>query len=195
MKPWKVLLGLVCGAASGAVANALWRDTIWLKGLITYVADPVGQIFLRMLFMIVIPLVFTSVTPGITGLGDLSRIGRIGTRTAGILLGTIGLGAMLGVIPATWLRPGDGFDPARRAELVSAYGSEDVITGGSVQGALSVRTITHIVPDNIFEAATRGDVLGIIFFSIVFGIALTRISPEARARVYARFRVSARWLP
>jgi Na+/H+-dicarboxylate symporter len=77
----KVLLGLVIGAVLGIAANTLLGPRHpWVEGVNAYLAGPVGAIFLNLLFMIVIPLVFASIALGVAGLGDLRRVGRVGTK-------------------------------------------------------------------------------------------------------------------
>lgn len=74
----KILAGLVAGALAGIVANRAFRGSAGLDWVVENLAQPVGQVFLRMLFMVVVPLVFTSLTLGVAGLGDLRRLGRMG---------------------------------------------------------------------------------------------------------------------
>lgn len=71
----QILVGLVAGAAAGVLANALWRDAPVLLWAVDNVAQPIGQVFLRMLFMVVVPLVFTSLALGVANIGDLGRLG------------------------------------------------------------------------------------------------------------------------
>ncbi|MGE0556248.1 MAG: cation:dicarboxylase symporter family transporter, partial [Gemmatimonadales bacterium] len=77
----KILVGLLVGAAAGVLSNVLWRDEPALSWVVQTVTQPIGQIFHRMLFMVVVPLVFTSVTLGVASLGDLRRVGRVGGKT------------------------------------------------------------------------------------------------------------------
>jgi DAACS family dicarboxylate/amino acid:cation (Na+ or H+) symporter len=76
-----MLLGGVIGAAGGVLAHLALRDTPLLDAVVRYVTNPVGQIFLRLLFMLVIPLIFSALVIGVAGLGDLRRLGRIGLKT------------------------------------------------------------------------------------------------------------------
>src|SRR5207253_9956313 len=77
----KIVLGLVLGAVCGVTANALASDAAWVRWIGDNVAGPVGQVFLRLLLMTVIPLVFTSITLGVAGLGDIRKVGRVGVPT------------------------------------------------------------------------------------------------------------------
>jgi DAACS family dicarboxylate/amino acid:cation (Na+ or H+) symporter len=77
----RMLLGGAVGAASGVLAHLTLRDSPALDAFVRYGTQPVGQIFLRLLFMLVIPLVFSALVMGVAGLGDLRRLGRIGLKT------------------------------------------------------------------------------------------------------------------
>src|SRR5690606_34526375 len=95
----KILLGLLVGALAGTVANAtLGGDHALVLGLNEYLAGPVGQAFLRLLFMVVMPLVFASIALGVTGIGDVRRVGRIGGKTLGYFLVTTALSTTLGLL-------------------------------------------------------------------------------------------------
>src|SRR5690606_37913712 len=102
----KILIGLGLGALAGLAANAFWADAPALGALIDFVAQPVGQVFLRMLFMVVVPLVFTSLVLGVAGLGDMGRLGRIGAKTFGMFIVTTVLATALGLFLVNTVRPG-----------------------------------------------------------------------------------------
>jgi DAACS family dicarboxylate/amino acid:cation (Na+ or H+) symporter len=178
----KILAGLLIGGAAGLVSNRLWAGSQDLDRVLTLVAQPVGQVFLRMLFMIVIPLVITSLALGVAGLGDLGRLGRVGIRTLGLFLATTTIAVLLGLTIANLVRPGDAIDEGARREILAEFADEaDArIEEGSRFG---VETLVAIVPRNPVDAAARGDMLGVIFFTLVFGVALTRIRPELAAPV------------
>src|SRR5215207_6834308 len=109
----KILIGLVIGATLGILSYSfLGRDHATVAAVNKYVAGPVGQIFLRMLFMIVIPLVFASISLGVAGLGDIRRVGRVGGKAIGYFLGTTALSGTLGLILVAIVRPGERLDQA-----------------------------------------------------------------------------------
>ncbi|HEV2131015.1 MAG TPA: cation:dicarboxylase symporter family transporter, partial [Longimicrobiaceae bacterium] len=180
----QILFGLLVGATAGVAANALWRDAPALLWAVDNVAQPVGQVFLRMLFMVVVPLVFTSLALGVAALGDLSRVGRIGAKSLGFFLCTTALAATLGLILVNVIRPGEALDPAIRMALLTQYTSQaaEKIDLAANNG-FGIQTFVNIVPRNPLDAAARGDMLGLIFFTLIFGVALTRISQEAAAPV------------
>ena len=115
----KILLGLLVGAVLGISANVfLGGKSPFVEGVNHYVAGPAGQIFLRMLFMIVIPLVFASISLGVAGLGDLKRVGRVGGKAIAYFLGSTALAATLGLIIVSAVRPGERIPQATRTELI-----------------------------------------------------------------------------
>jgi DAACS family dicarboxylate/amino acid:cation (Na+ or H+) symporter len=180
----KILLGLAIGLVSGLVSNNLRGGTDTLNWVVFNVADPVGQVFLRMLFMVVVPLVFTSLALGVSGLGDMGRVGRIGGKAFLIFILTTGAAVVVGLTLANVFRPGDALDPLIRAELLETYSSlaSDRIGAGDGNG-FGINTFVNIVPRNPLAAASGGDMLGLIFFTIVFGIALTKLPAAVSAPV------------
>ena len=180
----KILIGLVAGAVAGVAANRLWGADPRLSWVVDNVAGPIGQVFLRLLFMIVVPLVFTSVTLGVASLGDLRRIGRIGVKTLGFFVATTTLAVVIGLTLANTMRPGESLDPAVRTALLAEYAPQAAERATQAEQArFGVETFVSIIPRNPVGAAATGDMLALIFFSLVFGIALTRIAPERSAPV------------
>ena len=183
----KIFIGLLLGAALGTFANLQYRGAPWLDWFTSNVAGPVGQVFLRMLFMVVVPLVFTSICLGVASLGDIRRIGRIGSKTLAFFLGTTALAATLGLTLVNVIRPGDQISPEVRDRLMAEYSTqagERLVQAQETR--FGIETFTNIVPRNPVEAAAKGDMLGLIFFALVFGIALT-LMPGERAGPVLRF--------
>jgi DAACS family dicarboxylate/amino acid:cation (Na+ or H+) symporter len=173
----KILLGLALGAGAGIASKLVFGETPQLMWIVENVATPVGQVFLRMLFMIVVPLIFGSVTLGVASLGDLSRIGRIGGKAMGFFFLTTAAAATIGLTLVNVIGPGRSLAPEVRTQLLAEYAGEATarVGGGAVFG---VETFVNIVPRNPVDSAARGDMLGLIFFSLVFGVALTQLSKE-----------------
>lgn len=176
----KIVLGLVAGAAAGVTANALAPDARWVRWVGDYVANPVGQIFLRMLLMTVVPLVFASITLGVAAIGDVRRLGRIGGRTLGYFALSTTVAAVIGLTLVNVTDPGAGLDAATRHELFETYrGQAEGMQAGGPTG-FGIHTFIGIVPWNPVQAAAQMDMLAVIFFALMFGAALTLI-PERRA--------------
>lgn len=184
----KILLGLLVGAALGITANfALGGTHPVVVGINTYAAGPVGQIFLRMLFMIVVPLVFASISLGVAGLGDLRRVGRVGGKAIAYFLLTTVLSATLGLIAVNVFRPGDRLDPDVRTQLLQTYAKDATSrVEAAATSNFGIETIVNLVPRNPVKAAADLDLLGLIFFAFIFGAALTMIAAD-RASPVVRF--------
>jgi dicarboxylate/amino acid:cation (Na+ or H+) symporter, DAACS family len=180
----KILLGLAIGAGAGLTSNALWRDAPALEWVIDSVAQPIGQVFLRMLFMVVVPLVFTSLALGVATLGDLSKVGRVGGKSLAFFLLTTALAVTIGLTLVNVIRPGEAIDAAVRTQLLAEYSTQaaDKIETAATNG-FGIQTFVNIVPRNPLSAAANGEMLALIFFTLVFGVALTRIPEEHAAPV------------
>lgn len=179
----KILLGLAIGALLGVGANVTVGATHpAVEAVNTYVAGPIGQIFLRMLFMVVMPLVFASISLGVCGLGDIRKVGRVGGKAIGYFLITTAMAATLGLIVVNAIRPWERVTPETRQALMERFAQD---ASGSVETAATsefgMQTLINIVPRNPIQAAVNTDMLGVIFFGLMFGAALTLI-PEAKAR-------------
>jgi len=177
----KIGLGLVLGAFVGGLCNAFFAGQPWLAFVSDNVMFPVGQIFLRMLFMTVVPIVFTSITLGVAGIGDMKTLGRLGGRTFGYFLLSTLLAAILGLTLVNTIKPGSGLPEQTRNELMEKF-------SGSAQGMLAsgppefgINTFVNIVPRNPVAAAADMDMLALIFFALIFGAALAVI-PRERAQ-------------
>ena len=122
----KMLIGFVVGIAAGLAANFWAADASWLGGLIHYVTNPVGQIFLRLLFMLVVPLVFSALVLGVVEIGDPRALGRIGGRTLVYILVVTTMAVTIGMIVVNIIQPGQGLPPeladssASRSRLATA---------------------------------------------------------------------------
>jgi dicarboxylate/amino acid:cation (Na+ or H+) symporter, DAACS family len=173
----KILLGLVLGAGAGIASKLAFGEAPELLWIVENVATPVGQVFLRMLFMIVVPLIFGSVTLGVASLGDLTRIGRIGGKAMGFFFLTTAAAAAIGLTLVNVIGPGRSLAPEVRTQLLAEYAGEASARVGA-GGKFGVETFVNIVPRNPVDSAARGDMLGLIFFTLIFGIALTRIARD-----------------
>jgi DAACS family dicarboxylate/amino acid:cation (Na+ or H+) symporter len=176
----KILLGLFLGAVAGIAANQFAPGAEWVRWFGRNVASPVGQVFLRMLLMTVVPLVFASITLGVSGLGDIRKLGKVGGRTLLYFLGTTAVAVVIGLTLVNLFRPGAGMDPALRQQLFDTYRTQaEGLQAGGPTG-FGIETFLGIVPRNPIEAMARMDMLAVIFFALVFGAALTLI-PRERA--------------
>jgi DAACS family dicarboxylate/amino acid:cation (Na+ or H+) symporter len=189
----RILAGLVIGAALGSAARAAaGPDAPGLAWVVDYIADPAGQVFLRALLMTVVPLVFSSLVVGVAGIGDVRRLGRVGGRTFLYTLGISVVSVAIGLTLANTVRPGTRIDPDTRDRLLAEFGTaaeQQVQTAAASGGNPVLVFVRTIVPANPVESMARAtpDMVGLMFFAIVFGAALTMIPSDRAAPVVAFF--------
>ena len=182
-----ILAGLLLGAVAGVVANLAWGKTSALAAIIHYGTEPAGQMWLRALIMVVIPLVFSRLTLGVAGLGDLHKLGRVGLKTLLFFLLVTTLAAVLGLTLVNLVRPGVGLSAEARERLLETYHKDSGPSKETLQrGQFGIQTLVNVVPRNPLAAAAQGDMLGVIFFSLAFGVALALLpSDRTKALVEA----------
>jgi DAACS family dicarboxylate/amino acid:cation (Na+ or H+) symporter len=179
----RILLGLLLGAVAGIGANLFLVPRVpeAVEAANRWVFVPVGQIFLRMLFMVVIPLVFASLALGVASLGDLKRLGRVGGRTMGYFFSVTAFSVAIGLVLVNVMKPGEGLPVETRERLLETYRGEaasKMEAAGKAEFGPSL--LVNIVPRNPVAAAANGDMLPVIFFSLLFGIGITKIADEKR---------------
>jgi DAACS family dicarboxylate/amino acid:cation (Na+ or H+) symporter len=176
----KILLGLAVGLIAGVITNltvGVSNPTVeWVN---RYIAGPIGQIFLRMLFMVVMPLVFASIALGVAGLGDIRKVGRVGGKAIGYFFITTILAATLGLIVVNIMQPWERVTPETRVALMERFAGDAStrVEAAATTAKFGPETFVNIVPRNPIDAAAKTDMLAIIFFGLMFGAALTLIDP------------------
>jgi dicarboxylate/amino acid:cation (Na+ or H+) symporter, DAACS family len=187
----RILLGLAVGAGAGSLARAFFGPrSARLDWIVAYIAEPAGQLFLRSLLMTVVPLVTSSLIVGIAGIGDVRRLGRVGLKTLVYTLMISVVSVVIGLTLANAVRPGTRLDPQTRDLLLSEYGSAAAGLASSNSAASESPMLSFVrtlVPSNPIESMARStpDMIGLMFFCIVFGAALTLLTPESSAPVVA----------
>lgn len=160
------------GFASSPVPVSAVGDMVidWLR--------PVGALFMRLIKMVIVPLVFASLLVGVASLGDIRKLGRLGGKTLALYMMTTAMAVSIGLICADIIDPGTFISAQDRAQLLAQFGSE---AGAKAEAAAEAKSavdnILAIVPENPVASLAAGDMLPIIFFALVFGIALTLIGP------------------
>ncbi|WP_397452967.1 glutamate/aspartate:proton symporter GltP [Pseudomonas sp. NA-150] len=172
---WQIVIGLLLGIAVGALLNHFSADKAWWIGS---VLQPTGDVFIRLIKMIVIPIVISSLIVGIAGVGDGKKLGRIGLKTMIYFEVITTLAIIVGLILANLFQPGHGID-------MSLLGTTDISqyekTTSEVQANHAfISTLLNLVPSNVFASIVRGDMLPIIFFSVMFGLGLSSLKDELR---------------
>jgi dicarboxylate/amino acid:cation (Na+ or H+) symporter, DAACS family len=195
----KILIGGLIGAVGGILAHFAVGDTPGLAAFIKYVTLPIGQIFLRLLFMLVIPLIFSALVLGVAGMGDPRHLGRIGFKSLVYTVVVSAIAVMLGVTLVNLFRPGEGLSPELKARLAASALQKTAAPAATTTPAAPgppgaagpptapasekgpIDLLVEIVPRNPVKAAADGDFLAIMFFSLMvgLGLALTR-TPAAQ---------------
>ena len=180
VKSHRALLVAFLGAA-GLASLLRWaaEGSAWLSVLVDYGTAPVGQVFLRLLFMTVVPLLFSAVVMAIADL-DLKSLGTMGRRTFSYTVVVSSIAVLIGMGLVNWVRPGDGLDPHLRDVARTAAASSGL---PKVPETTAVTLLVQMVPDNPVKAAANGDSLGLIVFSVLFGIALSVTKSEGVERL------------
>ena len=174
----KIFYGMAVGTAAGVTANFLWGDSPGLQSFITNVSYPLGQIFLRLIFMVVIPLVISALMLGVAELGDLRRLGRVGLKTLAFTLVLSSISVLVGIFLANLIRPGEGLSEESRAGLMEVVGRQKADLGKPPEAKQGLQILLDLIPQNPVEAmvnAFRGDILAVMVFALFLGVALTRV--------------------
>ena len=171
---WLMLFGFVIGLGAGLYVNQyIGPDTWWVQWLTSNVTGPAGQIFLRLLFMLVIPLLFSALVVGVAEMGDLKSLGRAGIKTLLLTIVVSTIAVIIGLGMVNYFRPGDGVDPelAQRLLAQGAEGAQAIVEKApeSVQFGTF---FLELIPSNVFTAASENQILPIMIFALLFGIGL-----------------------
>ena len=148
---------------------------------------PIGDVFMRMLKMVIVPLVFASLLVGIAGLGDIRKLGRLGGKTLGLYFLTTAIAVSIGLLMANLIEPGAYIDEAAKASLVAQFAGDVGSKAAAAAAAPSaIENILNIIPTNPATAFATGNMLQIIFFAVLFGIALTMLG-EGEGQIVVTF--------
>ena len=178
---WKMLIGFIAGLSLGLVAHyASGADAGWVQWLTANITQPAGTLFLRLIFMLIIPLLFSALIMGVAEMGDVRSLGRVGWKTLGYTVIASGLAVVLGLGLVNWLQPGAGIDRAA-ADAMLAQGADraQAIVGGVGTQAKGLDLLLGIVPDNVVKAAAENTILAVMFFALMLGIGLVLTRSKA----------------
>ena len=182
---WKIIIGMVLGVFYGLLASKMgWTDFTndWIK--------PWGKIFINLLKLIAVPLVFASLIKGVSSLSDISKLSRIGGKTIGIYLFTTVVAVTFGLLLVNIIQPGTSFSVEKRMELKEQYASNaasKIASAKDVKKDGPLQFIVDMVPSNFVQATGNNkNMLQVIFFAILFGIAMV-ILPKEKTSVVKGF--------
>ncbi|MGV8923708.1 MAG: dicarboxylate/amino acid:cation symporter [Thermomonas sp.] len=178
---WKMLIGFIAGLGLGLVAHYVsGADAGWVQWLTTYVTQPAGTLFLRLIFMLIIPLLFSALIMGVAEMGDVRSLGRVGWKTLGYTIVASGIAVVLGLVLVNWLKPGAGVDPvAAQAMLAQGADRAQAIVSSSSGQLKGLDMLLGIVPDNVVKAAADNTILAVMFFALMLGIGLVLTPSKA----------------
>jgi DAACS family dicarboxylate/amino acid:cation (Na+ or H+) symporter len=179
---WQMLAGFLIGLILGLIANATAGDAAWVGWLSTYVTGPIGQIFLRLIFMLVIPLLFSALVVGIAEMGDISSLKRVGLKTLAFTVVVSGVAVVLALAVTNIFQPGAGVDQVLAQQLLTdAREGAGAILSGQADKPTGVAAVLAIIPNNVIAAMSANDILAVMVFALIFGIGLLLTdTPESR---------------
>ena len=171
---WQMLIGFLIGLVAGLIVYTTQRDAAWVEFATTYLTQPIGQIFLRLLFMLVIPLLFSALVVGISEMGEVRSLKRVGLRTLAytVIVSSIAVAVSLAVV--NLLQPGAGVDRALAGTLLaeSAGRAGEIVQAGREQPS-GIDAFISIIPNNLVEVlGSNSAILSVMFFALFFGIGL-----------------------
>jgi DAACS family dicarboxylate/amino acid:cation (Na+ or H+) symporter len=176
-----MLLGFLVGLGGGLAVNlTIGPDVAWVQWFTSSVTGPIGQIFLRLLFMLVLPLLFAALVVGVAEMGDLSALGRVGAKTLAmtVLLSSLAVG--IGLVMVNWLQPGAGVDPATAQRLLAdGSGAAQSILSSGPTGVDAGQFFIELIPTNVFASAAANQILPVMVFALLFGIGLVMAKSPA----------------
>ena len=174
-----ILLAIIAGWASGEDGRTLGIH--WFS-----IYDFVGRIFINALKMLIVPLIVSSIIVGIAGIAKSGRLGMLGVKTVGFYLMTTMLAVLMGLLLVNLVDPGLDSDGNPVRDVLALEAQEIDVRARVAEGSLSDLTelFVRMVPENIVDSAARMDMLGLIFFSLLFGFFMARSQHSAAETMY-----------
>lgn len=166
----KVFIGLVSGIIVGALLYPMKEDPIVSKYIVSGLFEFLGQGFLRLVKMIIVPLVFASLVNGTAAMNDVKKLGRIGIKTLAFFMGTTAIGIIAAIIGANILKPGAGvvLENVQQTQFVAKEADS------------FVKVLLNIIPTNPVEALVKGEMLQVIFFAVMTGFVITLLGEKTK---------------
>lgn len=178
----RIFVGLLVGAGSGLLVNAsLGVGQSTVAWVVRNVTEPVGQLFLRLLLMVVVPLVFSSLVVGVAGIGNIRQLGRVGVKCLvyTVALSAISVAVGLGVV--NLIRPGERLSPDTAAAIEARYGGDAAArvqaTAPLADVSVGTRIVETLIPSNPIAAVASPtpNLLHLMFFGLILGAAATLV--------------------
>lgn len=176
---WQIMIGLLAGIAIGALLHRFPESRPWL---VDNVLQPAGDIFIKLMKMIVVPIVFSCMVVGIAGHGDGKSLGRIGVKSLSYFFCITTLAIIIGLVMGNLLKPGAG------TELSSLHAANITLPTSNGAGHSLGQIIVGIIPDNVVNTMAQGSLLSVLFFAVMFGLGVARLPAERKDPVIALLR-------
>jgi len=195
----RILIGLAVGVIAGVTVNLTFGgDHPRVTQVIEHFTQPIGQLFLNLLLMIVVPLVFSSLVVGVAGIGDIRKLGRVGLKTFAYTIVVSAISVVIGLTLANTIRPGERVDPATSTALEQKFSSKatqevDAVAKAAAAKKSPLMTVVEtLVPKNPLASIVgikageekqtdTPNLLHLMFFALILGIAITLIPVSATA--------------
>ena len=170
---WRILIGFLAGLIGGLLVYTFAAGEPWVATVITYVTGPIGQIFLRLLFMLVLPLLFSALVIGIAEMCEIRALRKVGVATLAYTVIVSGIAVALSIALVNLLQPGAGVDRAAAQALLAQGGqAASGIVAASRKSVSGVDAVLGLVPTNVITAMSQNDILAVMFFALFFGIGI-----------------------
>lgn len=184
---WKMAIGFAVGLLFGLIVHVSGADAGWVRDFTRYVTTPFSQVFLSLIFMLIVPLLFSALVVGIAEMGDIRALGRIGWKTLAYTVVLSAVAVLLGLVLVNLLKPGVGVDPElARSLLVENAERAKQIVASSADQPKGLDMLLSIVPDNVVNAASNnGSILALMFFAVMFGVGLV-LTPSQNTALLKR---------
>jgi DAACS family dicarboxylate/amino acid:cation (Na+ or H+) symporter len=178
---WANLSIIAPNAADPALMADPAATVQWIAANVT---GPIGQIFLRLLFMLVLPLLFAALVVGVAEMGDLGSLGRVGVKTLVFTIAVSAIAVLIGLLAVNIVRPGDGVDPALAQRLLadSAQGAQSIVQNAPKE-IQAGQFFLDLIPSNAVAAAANNQILPFMVFALLFGIGLVLVRTPATVQL------------
>jgi len=184
---WKIGIGFGIGLLFGLIVHMASPGADWVHLVTTYLTNPVSGLFLNLIFMLIVPLIFSALVMGVSEMGDIRSLGRIGWKSLAFTVVLSGVAVLIGLLLVNLLKPGAGVDPGTAAQLLAdnAERSKEIVAGIGDQPR-GMDMLLSIVPSNVMHAASdNGMILSLMFFALMFGIGMV-LSPADKVETLRR---------
>lgn len=182
---FRIVIGLIVGIIIGALMKQ-FLNLDQVEWITTNITGAVGTLFLRSLFMVVVPLVFASLAVGVAKLGSVEHLGKLGSKLAVFYFCTTLIAVLIGQILVTTLKPGEGVERSFVESAQSTFAEQTNNLKEKSEGvnkSLWPGLVETVVPKNIFEDLAKGNMLGIIFIGLLLGAALLHLKTDSKHRL------------